>query len=83
MINLPYLWNLVVEVNSMLYFAKNKDYTDSVKILFILITSALVMWPIITWSTYNIAGWKKWEKLYRREVTKDTDLVSSVSLKKF
>lgn len=53
------------------------------KVIFILIAIVLVLWPIIMWSTYQIAGWKKWEKLFRRDVTHDTDVASSVSFKKF
>lgn len=53
------------------------------KVLFLLIAIVLVLWPIIMWSTYQIAGWKKWEKLFRRDVTNDTDVASSVSFKKF
>jgi hypothetical protein len=52
-------------------------------ILLLLIVAVLCLWPIITWFTYQFSGWKKWEALYRREVTNDADIASSVSLKKF
>lgn len=53
------------------------------KVFFMLFFWALVLWPIITWMSYHVAGWSKWEKLFRREVTNDTDLATSVGLKKF
>jgi hypothetical protein len=58
-------------------------YTVRMKVFFMLFFWALVLWPIITWMSYHVAGWSKWEKLFRREVTNDTDLATSVGLKKF
>lgn len=53
------------------------------KILFLIIIAALCLWPLISWATYHFSGWGKWETLFRRDVTNDNDIASSVSLKKF
>ncbi|MBP7806348.1 hypothetical protein KA057_01565 [Candidatus Gracilibacteria bacterium] len=53
------------------------------KVFLMLFFWALVLWPIISWMSYHVAGWGKWQKLFRRDVTNDTDLATSVGLKKF
>ncbi len=53
------------------------------EIILLLLLAALCLWPIVSWTSYHIAGWKKWEQLFRREVTRDVDTASAVSLKKF
>ena len=53
------------------------------KIIILIAVAALCLWPLISWATYHFSGWQKWEKLFRRDVTNDNDIASSVSLKKF
>lgn len=53
------------------------------KVFILIALAALCLWPLISWATYHFSGWEKWEKLFRREVTNDNDIASSVSLKKF
>lgn len=53
------------------------------KVIFLILFLALILWPIISWMSYHVVGWAKWEKLYKREVNNDNDVASSVGLKKF
>jgi len=53
------------------------------KVFLMLLFWALVLWPILSWVTFHVAGWSRWQKLFRREVTNDTDIASAVGLKKF
>jgi len=53
------------------------------KVFFMLLFWALLLWPILSWFTLYISGWKKWQKLFRRDVMNDTDVASAVGLKKF
>jgi len=53
------------------------------KVFLMLLFWVVLLWPILTWISYHIAGWGKWEKTFRRDVTNDTETASSVSLKKF
>ncbi|MCB9807214.1 hypothetical protein H6768_05030 [Candidatus Peribacteria bacterium] len=53
------------------------------KVFFVLFFVIIILWPVLTWISYYVAGWKKWESLFRRDVTHDTDTATSVGLKKF
>jgi len=53
------------------------------KVFLVLLFCAIIIWPIVTAMSYHVAGWKKWQKRYRRDVTNLTDMASSVGLKKF
>jgi hypothetical protein len=53
------------------------------KVFLMILFWFVLLWPILTWISYHIAGWRKWELMFRRDVTNDTDVASSVSLKKF
>lgn len=55
----------------------------TMKVIILIVVLLLMVWPVISWMSYHIAGWSKWEKLYQRGVTNDNDLASSVGLKKF
>lgn len=58
-------------------------YTRHMKVFFMLLFWALVLWPILSWFTFHVSGWSRWQKLFRREVTNDTDIAAAVGLKKF
>lgn len=58
-------------------------YTEHMKVFLMLLFWALLLWPILSWITFYASGWYKWQKLYGREVTNDTDMAAAVGLKKF
>jgi hypothetical protein len=58
-------------------------YNETMKVFLILIFFGLIIWPILSWITFYVSGWNKWQKLFRRVVTNDTDIASALGLKKF
>lgn len=53
------------------------------KVFLVLLFGAAIVWPLVSWATYHISGWSAYQKKYRRDVTHDTFVASSLSLKKF
>lgn len=53
------------------------------KTMLVLSGIFLFLWPILSWFTYRVSGWWKWERLFHRQVTKDVIFASAVATKKF